>query len=289
MQLVKNFREDKFYREEYFGFIRKIFPSISFNEWHAKGFWTENYIPFSLIDSGKMVANTSAAKMEVLINGQKFKGIQIGAVGTLHEYRNKGLSRKLMNEVIDFYQEETDLFFLFANDSVKDFYPKFGFEHKLENTFIRYVNFNNSKFSARKLKLNHREDYDLLINLLGKRKPLTKIFGAVNYQFITMWHILNLYSNNLYYLEDAEAVIIKTENENSINLIDLIFRENFDLDSAIPKIIETGKIHSIKFCFPPDQLKFSFDEVEPEDSLLFVKGKLDLGGSMFRFPMTAQT
>src|SRR5690606_30122657 len=123
-----------------------------------------------------------------LISGKKLKAAQIGAVSTLPEFRNKGLSRQLMNYILEAYKEKVDFFFLYANDSVLDFYPKFGFRSVKENVFISELKRTNQKFCARKLDITNPDDYSLLINLINNRLPITKLFGAENYGFITMWH-----------------------------------------------------------------------------------------------------
>lgn len=51
------------------------------------------------------------------------------------DYRNQGLSGKLMNHIIEVYEQEYNFIYLFANESVLDFYPKFGFEKVQESSF----------------------------------------------------------------------------------------------------------------------------------------------------------
>ncbi|GIO00553.1 hypothetical protein J5TS2_12210 [Brevibacillus halotolerans] len=57
------------------------------------------------------------------------------------DYRNKGLSGKLMHYIIDKYEKECDFIYLFANETVLDFYPKFGFEKLQESSFYLKVAF----------------------------------------------------------------------------------------------------------------------------------------------------
>ena len=47
---------------------------------------------------------------------------------TDEKYRNRGLIRQIMEEIDKDYSEIVDGIFLFANDEVLDFYPKFGFQ-----------------------------------------------------------------------------------------------------------------------------------------------------------------
>lgn len=44
------------------------------------------------------------------------------------KYRDQGLLRIIMEKVIAEWKDKCELIYLFANDSVLDFYPKFGFD-----------------------------------------------------------------------------------------------------------------------------------------------------------------
>ena len=164
--IVENYRDNEILRNEFHTFISKIFSGISFVEWHLKGFWTESYLPCSILESNKIIANVSATFMNILINNKKRKAVQLGALGTLPEYRKQGLSQKLMNHILEKYEDKVDLIFLFANESVLDFYPKFGFRKEIQSIFIAENNIPKPAFSARKLKLENDADYQLLQKLL---------------------------------------------------------------------------------------------------------------------------
>lgn len=56
--------------------------------------------------------------MKILIDGDYLNGIQIGTVGTLPEFRNRGLNKFLMEYVSNKYDNLCDIFFLFANETV---------------------------------------------------------------------------------------------------------------------------------------------------------------------------
>ena len=138
--------------------------------------------------------------MNICIEGKSLRGIQIGTVGTLLVYRKQGLSKYLMEFVLEKYKDTTDLFFLFANDFVLEFYSKFGFERFNEVVYNLKSVIPKSNFAARKLNINNKSDFNLIEDLLKKRMMLTKILGATNYNFITIWHILYVFPENLFYL-----------------------------------------------------------------------------------------
>jgi GNAT superfamily N-acetyltransferase len=288
-KIIENYQKDEHLVNEYHNFISKVFPNISFKEWHQKGFWTENYIPFSILNSGNIISNVCAALLTVSINNNKYSAIQLSAVGTLPEYRNQNLSRRLMNYVLDKYKSRIDFFFLFGNETVLDFYPKFGFRSVDEKRFFLESAFVKTEYSARRLNIKVEDDYKLLQDLINQRDIISNNFGAENYGFITMWHILNFYSNNLFYLDDENIIIIKTENNGVLNIWDVIYKEPFDFLSAVNRVIESDSIHSINYYFPPDQLKYEYNNTASEKSGLFIKSDIEIGNELPKFPVTAHT
>ena len=289
LRIVKNYRDTESLRNAYYNFISNVFPSIRFQEWYLQGFWTDNYVPFSIFESGEIVSNVSATFTTTLLNGKKCKAIQIGAVGTLPEYRSQGLSRQIMNPVINEYKNKIDLFFLHANETVLEFYPKFGFKSIDENLFVAETCIPEPKYSARKLNVKIERDYLLLQNLINNRKAITKVFGAEDYGFITMWHILNLYQDNLYYLKDENVIIIKEENHHVLSIIDVLFLKSFDMQSVLPKIIESDSLKLIKYYFPPDQLNYHYEKTLKDKTGMFILGDFEVENKTFRFPETATT
>jgi Acetyltransferase (GNAT) domain len=288
-EIIENYHNNEILRNEFHIFISKIFPSISFKEWTTKGFWTEKYNPFSIIKSDKIVSNISAAYMDIIINGNKRKAVQLGAIGTLPEYRELGLARNLMDYILKKYKDKVDFIFLFTNESAVKFYPKFGFKYVDQSLFISTSNIPKPEFSARKLNIDVESDYLLLRNLIKNRIALTKIFGAKDYEYITMWHILNLYRNDLYYLKEENVIIIKKEKNDILQIIDVIFTRPFNFQTVLAKLIKSESLKRIEYCFPPDQLDFKCDEVLGDDTGLFVLGELDLDNKAFRLPETAVT
>lgn len=162
-KIIENYRDNEIMRNKFHNFIAEVFPSADFKEWYSRGFWSDNFIPYSIVDSGKIISNVSVSKMDIILKGKRIKAVQIGAVGTLPEYCNKGFSRQLMTYIIDKYKNQVDLFFLFANETVMEFYPKFGFKNVKENLFEVKLQDHASKYSAKKLDINDKEDFSILL------------------------------------------------------------------------------------------------------------------------------
>src|SRR5579864_3812539 len=72
---------------------------ITFEVWYKAGFWNEKYIPYTLFDKDRAIANVSVNIMDFNTLGKHKRYIQLGTVMTDEDYRNKGLSRFLMEKV----------------------------------------------------------------------------------------------------------------------------------------------------------------------------------------------
>ena len=186
--------------------------------------------------------------------------------------------------------DKYDITFLFANDTVLDFYPKFGFKRYNEVLYKSSSQMLKSNYSAKKLDFFEKSDLSIIHRNIKRRQVLTKLFGATDYDFITYWHLLNIFPDNLFYLEDDKVILICTEEEHQLHLWDVIYTTPFDLSLAVSKVIKSREIESIYYYFPPDQLSFKYDEVIPDkNSYLFVKDEFKIKDKKFKFPITAQT
>jgi GNAT superfamily N-acetyltransferase len=286
----ENYRDDEALRNKFHEFVRRIFPGADFSRWHEWGYWRDEYIPFSIVRDDQIIANVSASRMKLFIDGQAVKAIQIGTVGTLSEYRKQSLSRILMEYVLDKYKDSADIFFLFANDTVLKFYTRFGFELYNQVIFKSESHIPAADYSARQLDIGRDSDIAIIKRLLGNRQVISKLFGAADYDFVTAWHILNVYPNNLHYLEDEDIIMIISEDKGELHIRDIIHAKPFDIDSAISRVIRKGEINSIYYYFSPDQLNYKYDGIKrDDDSPLFVRGYFPIAGRDFKFPITAET
>ena len=195
-----------------------------------------------------------------------------------------------MEYVVNTYKNTIDLFFLFANETVLDFYPRFGFVRKSEFKYVLDSDIPKSNYSARKLNIKNSKDFELIKRLVSNRIPLTTIFGANKYDFITMWHLIYVFSDNIYYLKDEDVIVICSIEKYQLQIWEVIFSKSIDFNSLLIKIVPERKINSLNFYFPPDQLNFPYNKIiQDNDSLLFVKGNFSINGKQFKFPNTAKT
>ncbi|MBT3785609.1 GNAT family N-acetyltransferase [bacterium] len=283
-----NYRDDSFLREAFFEFAPCVFPGISFKDWFEMGFWNERYIPYSFLEGSKIVSNVSIFLMDIVLKGEPRKAIQFATVGTLPGHRKAGLSRILMERVIEDYQSQVDFMFLFANDSVLDFYPKFGFKRQGECAFTHRVENIEKKRGARLLDLSNPDDFRILVDLSEQTKPVTERFGSAKNGPIFMWHALYMQSNNLWYIEKEKIVIVCECHDKTLSIFDALSESDFSMKSIIGYLV-TEEIENVEVYFTPDKLDLNFESKNGDlDSPLFVRG-IDLSGLKFKFPALAQT
>ena len=108
---------------------------------------------------------------------------------TSPEYRHRGRIKQIMKEVdADF--ADKDGVFLFANDSVLDFYPKFGFKKADEYRYAKAVK-GAGECSLSKVPMNSKDDWNKIYKIIEN--------SAANGRFF-MCEILNQLTAP-YYLE----------------------------------------------------------------------------------------
>ena len=161
MKLISNYRDNEILRTSFLELAREIF-GLNFSSWHDNGYWGDRYIPYSVADGDKIVANVSINKLDFIIEGRSLRALQIGTVMTHPDYRSKGLSASLMNHILEEYKGKYDFMYLFANDSVLDFYPKFGFERVEEFLYTAKTASLTRDALLRKLDISNSEDLKLV-------------------------------------------------------------------------------------------------------------------------------
>ncbi|GAM15376.1 GNAT family N-acetyltransferase [Mesobacillus selenatarsenatis] len=266
MKLVSDYRQSEALRNSFIQLAADIF-GLNFKSWHEHGYWDERYIPFSYADGDMIVANVSVNELDFIIEGKSYKALQIGTVMTHPEYRNKGLSASLMNHVLDVYQGKYDFMYLFANDRVLDFYPKFGFEEVEEYQYAAKISAGQGGFELRKLEL--ADDLDLIEKTVYERVPVSKTFSTANSSGITMYHILNVFPDHLYYHAEEDAVVIFTMENRVVQLYDVISTATINIKNIVAGFGETD---CIEFHFTPDYRDLQFQRCPfKRDGALFVK------------------
>ncbi len=263
---TNSMKEDNALRRSYNSLAEKTF-GLSFEEFYQNGYWTDKYIPYSLIDDGKVIANASVNILKSLYNGQEKRCIQIGTVMTDSDYRNQGLSRYLIERILSEWKETCDTMYLFANDSVLDFYPKFGFVKAVEYQCSSPIT--PTKGRIRKLDMSHVSDREFLKRYYSKSNPYSALAIKDNYELL-MFYCTSLMKDCVYFLEDFDAVIIASNKNEILTCYDIFSDGNHAMIEMVSRVAES-QIRTVVFGFTPiDHAAFHSRILEDEDTTLFV-------------------
>ncbi len=267
--IVNNYREDDNLRNSFNKLAENIY-GLTFEPWYQNGYWTKKYIPYSIVDNGEVVANISANPMKFIEKGSVKHYIQLGTVMTDKAYRNQGLSRKLMENILKDYKEKVDGIYLFANDSVLDFYPKFGFKKSKEYQYVKTVD-NKGKMKATKILMDNKRSRDVLESAINRSINHSE-FEMVENPELILFHILNFMKDCVYYIEKLDTYVI-VEIEGEELFIHNVFSENeTDIDSIVDSF--GNSVKKVTLGFTPNHANgFEVMEYKEEDTTLFVMGK----------------
>lgn len=126
MEFICDYMRDDVKRRALNALAQRTF-GIDFEAWVKDGYFEGDYIPYSLIENGKLLSNVSVNRMQFVQNGAARTHIQLGTVMTDAAHRQRGLARRLMGRVLRDWEGRCDGIYLFANLGALDFYRKMGF------------------------------------------------------------------------------------------------------------------------------------------------------------------
>lgn len=270
---ARNFKHDQEIRASFNKLTEATF-GFNFEKWYLNGYWGDNYVPNSLLHNNKVISNVSVSKIEFIIENEKKLGIQIGTVMTDKEYRHRGLSKFILEQVINEWKEQSDFIYLFANDSVLDFYPKFNFQIVDQYQYSKPLNIPNTLSSLRKLNMDDKYDKELLIKNINESNPISKI-SMRNNTSLVMFYCLSFKKNSIYYLRELNAAIIAEIEGDTLYLNDVFSKERVKLDDVIQLMTDKTTKKVILGFTPLDEADYQKSLLKKKDTLFVIKDKLD--------------
>jgi ribosomal protein S18 acetylase RimI-like enzyme len=288
MRMLTITATDREWHEAFHDYVARVFPGVSFRRWAAFGGWQEHYRVFALLEENRIVASAALTRMDLVLQGRAVRGWQLGAVGTDPSCRRRGLQRRLLPHVLA-QADADDLVFLFANENVLDFYPRFGFRRARESVFTAAHRALPAGAPLRVLAPDNAADRALLARVAAAAEPSTALFGASRYGSIVLWYLCNFHGEHVRYVPEHDALIVAEQAGSTLFVYDVLARTRFDVAQQLPRLIE-GPIERIEFFYSPER---DWPSTEPTreyiDAPLFVRGPHHLPAQPFKFPALAQT
>lgn len=252
-------------RQSFDELAKKIF-GIDFESWYKNGFWEEDYIPYVLMDGDTVVSNISVNIIHTNYRNEERLFIQLGTVMTDEHYRNQGLSRWLIENILEEWKEKCDAFYLYANDKVLDFYPKFGFVKEQEyqaNGMVISI-----ETVIRKLDMTSSEDRELLHEKYALSNPFSDLTMENNNGLI-MFYCSQFMKENVYYIPKYDMAVIAEYDADKLICYDVFGNINGTLQEILSVMAKEDTKVSILGFTPKDKEAFTFKKVDVEDLTLF--------------------
>ncbi|RQW18427.1 GNAT family N-acetyltransferase [Bacillus sp. C1-1] len=288
VNFITDYREDEKRRNSFNQLAQTTFQ-IDFSKWFNKGYWNDKYVPYSFMNNnGEIIANASIYKMNIVIDNRSYNAIQIGTVMTANRYRQKGLSKVLMNKIIDTLKDECDFFYLFANESVLDFYPKFGFSRVDESEYRLTTNRSlreRTKNNVRKLSVD--SDIQLLEAMAKNRYQNKSKISVLHNDELLMFYFLVVFPESIYYIAELEAVVIMEHEEDTLHIFDIISCKAQDIYTVLGNVLKE-ETKQVVFHFDPGNVEgLQVKKIPSDDDALFYLSNATIFDGHFKFPLTS--
>lgn len=285
----KSYQHDPVLRQRFDALAQLSFDGLSLERWYQNGCWTKDSVPYTLFDGERAVSNILIHRMDFLLRGSSpCCFVQLGTVMTHPDYRKLGLLRFLMEQVLRDWKDTCDGLFLYANDSVLDFYPRFGFVPSLEWEYRKSIVPKLGK--VRKLDLQKPEDRAFLLRKAQRLNPFSALALTGSTSTI-QFHCDYFLSDGVYCLEDFDAVAIAERDGENLICYDVFCESGSSLDEILA-VLAGPETTSVTLGFAPkDTDGFKIVPVaEGDRPFVLSKGQGGLfDGQKLRFPLLSHT
>lgn len=288
-RFVTDYQNNNLLRQSFFELALATFD-IDFKPWFEIGAWDDNYRCYSYADGDQIIANVSVNLMTVHHQGQKKQAVQIGTVMTHPDYQQQGLAGKLMDHVVKHYDQRVAFIYLFANDQVLDFYPKYGFHPYDESQFTFAIDqqWQPLPKNYRQLNCESASDLALLRELVFNRRPNSQRLGISNNPSLLLFYATIVFPHQLYYFEKQHTLIIGEQSDDTITIFDVVQTQKEAIIPLISQLI-TNETTTGQLFFTTDNQEFPIEQQlqSTTEDHLFIRSQSETWSNQTCFPLTS--
>ncbi len=266
MNILNGYRHDKALRDSFNALAEQTF-GLNFEGWYQNGFWGDNYDPHSIVIDGEVAANVSVNRTDLVFGGKRYHILQLGTVMTAPEHRGKGYGRAIMDYIEKTYAD-ADGIYLFANDTVVDFYPRFGFRPAREMAYSKSFALTGENV-AEQVPMDGPAAWAKLTAAMEK-STFREGCPMVDNPGLIFFYVSLFLQEAVYFIPHLDAWVIAEPEEGSLTI------HNIFADSAvtIEEVARAfGNVDQVHLGFAPaDPTGWEISELREEDTHFFVKG-----------------
>lgn len=266
-RIVKGYRADDALRRSFDALAQRTF-GLTFEDWYQNDFWGGDYVPYSVVVDGEVAANVSVNRTDFVLDGEKKRFIQLGTVMTDERYRGRGMIRRLMAEVERDCAGKADGVYLFANDTVLGFYPKFGFRRAAEVRYARALEPCGAA-SAVRVPMRGREAWGRLTAVIRSSAPCGR-FSLCGNTGLPLFYVSKFMQDCVYRV--APETYAVAELEDGVLRLHAVYAEKQPAPEAVARAFG-GAVRRVQLGFTPlDTTGWEAEAVREDDTTLFVRG-----------------
>jgi GNAT superfamily N-acetyltransferase len=289
-------QHDGAWHDRFFRHVSEVFEGIDFYRWTTLGGWSEDYEVFAIIEDNEILATIGVSRMyfsSTDIPGQPapakmMDGLQLGAVATRKDRRGMGYARRLMDMVLAQADRTAAPVLLFANPSVIDFYPKFGFRRLLPQGLSVPIELAPGKNQARRFDPAVAADRRRLAELCATSPAHRGALSAKSDPSILLWYLCNDLTGG-YVTEGETSIVFAAQKGDQLHLQDWIGAPPGNLEMALVSILSAPiTVITLGFLAPAGWWSRHLKMEDDHTSFMFWRGA-DLPPGPMCFPALMQT
>ncbi|TRL37889.1 GNAT family N-acetyltransferase [Rhizobium straminoryzae] len=227
MELRRIGRHDRDWHDRFFGHLKAIFGLGNFAGWERLGGWSDNYDVLALTEGEEICATVGVTRMEGWLDKRQPMPLrQLGAVATRPQDRGRGLARRLLEHVLVEADREGAPVLLFANPSVVDFYPRFGFRRLIPDRLFLDLPPGGKAQGAigRRLDPETPQDRALLATWCDRALVHGGVLSARPDASVLLWHLMNT-DVTAHELPEGGGLAFVERTEDGLMLCDWLSRD----------------------------------------------------------------
>lgn len=258
--------------------LRKAFNTMTFDFWeftfesyYQSGYWDDTCLIFSLFEEEAIVAHTTLSLFTTYIDGKQIQLGQLGTVMTQPTHTKQGLSRFLMDYIFEAYRDQVEGYFLFANASVLDFYPKFGFLKVPEFQATKDFEPQPHNWKIQQLDLTLKEDLLCFQHYLNKGQTACR-FDTQSYGLAHFYCYANPefgFGDSIYFIPELETIVLAQQEEETLLVHQVYTFNTKKIDQAF-QAVAAKNTQKIVLGYTPIGGDYQFIPYQEEDLTLFV-------------------
>ncbi len=285
LDMHANYWDEQGRKQAFLDFIIRI-HGLDLSLWDRLGYWDYDYQPYSYFQDNRIVSSVCLYSMDMIVQGRRRRVGQISGVGTLPDFRRRGLNRQLTAIAMEQAAAEHDFYYLFADEDAIPFYTKCGFRPAAESAAHISVAGRPPVPGARLLNVDLEDDRAILMRIASARAPVSDMLASMNPRLF-MFHCLYVLRKNIYFVDELNIVILCEREAEHLKIYDIAASTMPGFDAIYPYISQASD-KTVEFRFMTDKLQLADVSFAAVQNNCFVYGAWPFGASPWIVPSTAQ-